>query len=253
VFTNLIANARDAMPGGGRLRIAARRATGDGHYSFGIVNDVERMVHVEVRDSGTGIDPIVIKHIFDPLFTTKRTGGTGLGLAIVHRIIDSHGGAVFAESQDGLGTTFHIFLPLGGALAPQPARDSVRRPVGRLLLIEDDALVAAAIGALLQDEGIAAEIVTQGSDAVPAIERSRPTAVVLDLNLPDLPGEEVYRRIAERWPDLPVVFSTGHADESKLAEYLRKPNVTYLLKPYELEALLAAVGKVVDGAGRIVL
>ena len=249
VFTNLIANARDAMPYGGTIRIVAGLEAPDAHFPFGVVANAESSVHIEVRDTGTGIDPNVIPHIFEPLFTTKRTGGTGLGLAIVHRILESHGGAVFAENRAKGGTTFHLFVPLAAeAPAGRVATTRFRREkIGPLLLVEDDELVAAGMAALLEDEGIEAKIVGRGADAVPAIERARPAVVLLDLNLPDIGGEEVYRAIASRWPDLPVIFSTGHGDEAKLKEFLQRPNVSYLLKPYDFETLVAAIGGVVGG------
>jgi PAS domain S-box-containing protein len=243
VFTNLIANARDAMPYGGAIRIVACVEPAGAHFAFGVVTSPESHVHIEIQDSGTGIDADVIKHIFEPLFTTKRTGGTGLGLAIVHRIVESHGGAIFAENRPQGGTAFHLFLPLVAGAAAGRAAPAPRQPraIGPLLVVEDDALVAAGMAALLQDEGIEAEIVGLGADAVPAIERSMPAAVLLDLNLPDMDGEDVYRAIAARWPVLPVIFSTGHGDEAKLSEFLQRPNVTYLLKPYDLETLVAAI------------
>jgi two-component system cell cycle sensor histidine kinase/response regulator CckA len=246
VFTNLIANARDAMPYGGPIRILAGVESSDARFPFGVVDRPESFVHVEVRDSGTGIEPDVLKHIFEPLFTTKRTGGTGLGLAIVHRIVESHGGAIFAESRAEGGTSFHLFVPLAGEA---PVRRTVDTParrdaIGPLLLVEDDAFVAAGMAALLDSEGIEAEIVGRGADAVPAIERRHPAAVLLDLNLPDVDGQDVYRAIAARWPELPVIFSTGHGDEAKLGEFLQRPNVTWLLKPYDFEALVAALDAV---------
>jgi two-component system, cell cycle sensor histidine kinase and response regulator CckA len=246
VLINLLANARDAMRGGGTVRIAAVPASGSGQYPFGIVPHPERFARIEVRDSGSGIEADVVKHIFEPLFTTKRTGGTGLGLAIVHRIVARHEGHIFVETEVGRGTAFHLFFPLAGEapeVEPIVRRDG-ERPRGRLLLVEDDALIATGMAALLQDEGIPADIVALGGDAVAKIEETNPDAVVLDLNLPDISGEQVYRDIAARWPRLPVIFSTGHGDEDGLAEHLEHQNVTYLLKPYDLDTLLGAVRRV---------
>ena len=250
VLTNLISNARDAMPYGGAIRILATVEPPNAHFPFGVVDHPESYVHLEVRDTGTGIDPNVLTHIFEPLFTTKRTGGTGLGLAIVHRILESHGGAVFAENRPQGGSAFHLFVPLA---QEAPARRSAHGPhlrprIGPLLLVEDDALVAAGMAALLQDEGIESEVVGRGAEATAAVARFRPAAVLLDLNLPDMDGADVYRAIAVRWPELPVIFSTGHGDEAKLSEFLKRPNVTYLLKPYDFETLLAAVGQVLRPA-----
>jgi PAS domain S-box-containing protein len=249
VLINLLANARDALRGGGQVRITAVPATGSGQYPFGIVPHPERFAHIEVRDSGSGIEPGALKHIFEPLFTTKRTGGTGLGLAIVHRIVERHQGYIFVETEVDRGTAFHLFFPLASEapeLEPIVRRDG-ERPHGRLLLVEDDVLVATGMAALLQDEGIPADVVARGSDALAKIEETQPDAVVLDLHLPDISGEQVYRDIAARWPRLPVIFSTGHGNEDELTEHLEHQNVTYLLKPYDLDTLLGAVRRVMAG------
>lgn len=102
VITNLTNNARDAMPLGGTLTIRV-----------GVSETQEQFVQISVIDTGTGIPPEVMKHIFEPLFTTKKNCGTGLGLAVTHQIVQQHGGIIFAESELGSGTAFHIFLPRG--------------------------------------------------------------------------------------------------------------------------------------------
>src|SRR5439155_17971313 len=92
------------------IRVRERRAAGDGCFSVGVVPQAERFTHISVEDDGTGIAAETMNHIFDPLFTTKQNG-TGLGLAIAHQVITRHGGFIFAESELGSGTAFHIFLP----------------------------------------------------------------------------------------------------------------------------------------------
>jgi DNA-binding NtrC family response regulator len=95
-------------------------------------------------------------------------------------------------------------------------------------------------------EGIQVAVVGTGAAAMPAIERNRPDAVVLDIGLPDVSGVDVYKRVAARWPDLPVLFSSGHADPAQLDEYLRKPNVGLLVKPYDFEVMMQTLTEVLD-------
>jgi DNA-binding response OmpR family regulator len=111
--------------------------------------------------------------------------------------------------------------------------------VGRLLIIEDDVVVANGIQAMLEAEGLEVRTIGCGADAVDTINEFQPDALVLDIGLPDIDGVELYRQLSRRWPKLPVLFSTGHGDELKLQEYLDQDNVGFLLKPYGGESLLS--------------
>ena len=110
VFNNLVVNARDAMPNGGKITLRARPPSTRNTFPFGVIQHPESMLHFMVADTGSGMTEGTIQKIFEPLFTTKRTG-TGLGLAVCHQIVQQHGGQIFVESEVGKGSTFHIFLP----------------------------------------------------------------------------------------------------------------------------------------------
>ena len=249
MLTNLILNARDAMPSGGVLSIHASRASAAAKYAFGTVERPDRFIHLSVRDTGTGMTTETRRHIFDPLFTTKKTG-TGLGLPLAHQIVARHGGEIFVESTLGVGTTFHIFLPASDAAveradARPPAAVKASPPrKRRVLLVEDDIAVAAGIRSLLEMEGLTVDIAQSGAEAIEAVKNDPPDVVVLDVGLPDMEGPAVYDVLARTRPDLPVIFSTGHADASRLEEYLSKTTVSYLLKPYDAAALIAAIEEV---------
>ncbi|HYH10269.1 MAG TPA: ATP-binding protein [Thermoanaerobaculia bacterium] len=116
VFTNLLNNARDAMPRGGSLTVTAREPSEGETFPFAAVDRPESFVLVTVADSGSGIAPDVLTFIFEPLFTTKPSGGTGLGLAVAHQVVERHGGHIFVESEPGEGTAFHVFLPRATAV-----------------------------------------------------------------------------------------------------------------------------------------
>ncbi|HSY51652.1 MAG TPA: response regulator [Thermoanaerobaculia bacterium] len=121
-----------------------------------------------------------------------------------------------------------------------PADESLKR----VLLVEDDELVAAGLAALLEMEGMAVLVIGRGLPVVKAVESFQPEAVILDLTLPDIGGIEVFRRLRGRWPQLPIVFSTGHASSTKLSAELSGDRVELLRKPYEIDELLAALQRI---------
>lgn len=245
IFTNMILNARDAMPDGGTLTIEARREAAGSRFSFGVLPNPERYAHVIVSDTGKGMAPEILSHIYEPLFTTKKTG-TGLGLSVAHQVVQQHGGEIFVESAPGAGTTFHVFLPLDPSTPAEHEDSGAAAPVtGRhVLLVEDDAVVASGLVSLLEFEGFDVALAVTGQDALEAVERATPDVVVLDVGLPDIEGTTVYEQIAANRPDLPVVFSTGHSGRAKIERLLQRPNVAYLLKPYDAASLLDAIRNV---------
>lgn len=255
VLTNLVINARDA--GATTIRIEAYPTTGDGVFPFGIVPEPQRFAHVTFTDNGCGIAAEVLPHIFEPLFTTKTKNGTGLGLAVAEQVISRHGGDLFAESKVGAGTTFHLFLPIsvsasGELLTGDDEPEPVQAPSCRVLLVEDDSLVADGILLLLEDDGFTAQLAITGADALNAIPRFAPDVVVLDIGLPDISGIEVYRRIKSRWPSMRVVFSTGHGDMVVVREALPAPHPPCLQKPYGVEELSAAIAEAMSERARSV-
>lgn len=249
VFTNMAFNSRDAMlEAGGALSVHAEIATSDSTFAFGVVRTPDRFAHFRVTDNGSGIASEQLAHVFEPLYTTKREG-TGLGLAVSYQIVTRSDGHIFVESEPGVGTTFHIFLPLccaGDAVASPEAAPMAA--FGRVLLVEDEPEVAAGVAMLLEVEGAEVHVVRSGGETVPAIERFSPDVVILDIGLPDIDGVQVYERIAGRWPELRVLFSSGHAQARNLEQWLARPNVALLVKPYEMSELRVALGKLLNVA-----
>jgi len=133
------------------------------------------------------------------------------------------------------------------AAAPPAEKQSAGKRFGRVLLVEDDDLVAIGLTALLEMEGIAVQVVGRGLLVVKAVESFKPEAVILDLTLPDIDGIEVFRRLRKRWPQLPVVFSTGHGGEVELTAELNSSRVELLRKPYEIGDLLSALQRIAAG------
>jgi PAS domain S-box-containing protein len=250
VFTNLINNARDAMPCGGSLRVTARRVGPHERFPFGSLASSSPFVTISVADTGTGIDPDVIGHVFDPLFTTKETGGTGLGLAVAHQAMTRQGGHIFVESEPGQGTTFHLFLRVAEeaapATAPQPTQSTAVR-TQRVLLIEDEPSIVEGVTDLLTLEGFVVDAVSTGAEAAAAVEQFQPEIVILDLGLPDMSGLEVAQQLREHHPRLPIVFATGHGDRERIPF---DGHSWFLQKPFELSALLELLTRIETEKGR---
>lgn len=230
VTTNILVNARDAMPNGGELTIEASRAE-DGQ------------IEVSITDSGPGIPEHLLDRIFEPLFTTKRSG-TGLGLSIAHQAMVQQEGALRVSSRVGEGSTFTIVLGPAPkpALEPVPQRERGKGP-RRIVLVEDDESVGEGISALLTDEGFEVRLVTTGGATLDAVTVFHPELVLLDVNLPDMSGFQVYEELAKRFPGLAVIFSTGHADARAMGEAQHR-NVPSIMKPYDIDELLAMVSRV---------
>ena len=247
VISNLVINARDAMPEGGRITLRICREAADSRFDFGVVPQIEHFAHLIVQDEGHGMSAETRRQVFEPLFTTKRHG-TGLGLAIAHKVIRRHAGLIFVESEPGKGTSFHVFLPLAEGGIPKrnqemPAAGTPAKNL-RVLLVEDDPNVATGIALLLQEEHYTVDVVNRNTGAFDAVERTSPDVLILDIGLPDVEGTKVYEQIAASHPHLPVIFSTGHGDEKRLEHYLSRGNVAMLFKPYTIDLLIAAIHRV---------
>ncbi len=246
VMANLVANARDAMPSGGTLTVETCEPSADSVFAFGFVANPERFVEISVSDTGHGMTPDVLEHVFEPLFTTKNSGGTGLGLAVAHQVLTQHGGFIFAESEVGRGTTFHLFFTRGIAPCDEKCEIPVQSPnlAGRtLLMIEDEPFIVEGISALLRGEGMKVMAVGRGLEAAAAIERCHPDVILLDFGLPDVDGSEVYKVVRELRPLVPVIFATGHGNREALHDAMADPRTRFLQKPFDMETLLKMIAE----------
>lgn len=233
VAMNLLTNAREAMPNGGRIRLSAGRSTQPG------------MIDIVIEDSGIGMDAATLDHIFEPLFTTKP-GGSGLGLTIVYQAMKQQDGTIGAESVAGGGSTFTLSFRESGKAAHATPRFDLKGHK-RLLIVEDDDSVAAGLKVVLEDEGFDVRIVERGLEAPQAIKEFAPDLVLLDVNLPDISGLAVYLGIRESWPDLPVILSTGHAGIDAIGQLAQ--NVPSIRKPYDIHELMMVIAQLATSAG----
>jgi len=222
---NLALNAQDAMPQGGTLTLRTWAPPG-------------RWL-IQVEDTGTGIPDELHDKVFEPFFTTKGVGaGTGLGLSVVHATAEELGGWVRLEAVSGRGALFTLSLPVAEASSNLPQRRRLRRGTA-LLVVEDEAPVARMMVAALEGQGYEVLLATGGADALELLHahRSRVALVLLDLVLPGMSAESIYRLLRAVAPELPVLFTTGRED---LAHSL-DPSVAVLPKPFTDTELLAAV------------
>jgi PAS domain S-box-containing protein len=230
VITNLVFNARDAIDGSGTIHIAVACAEVDSKH-----------VRISVFDDGPGIAPSVLGRIFEPLFTTKRNG-TGLGLAIARRLMEGQGGSLTAENRPTGGSAFHLLVQESEAPASSLAPAAFATPgVQRILLVEDDFSVGTGLETLLNLEGFETTWVRAAGEACEAARRMRPQVAIIDVNLPDGNGVDLIPLLRAEHEDLPIVLSTGHV-ELNLAS--AKKRILSLMKPYELDDLLTAIGNV---------
>lgn len=233
VLTNLAINARDAMAGRGHLRIALAR-----HHDE---------VTISVADTGAGIPDDVLPQIFDPLFTTKKTG-TGLGLAVAKQIVTRNGGRIAVESVSGRGTVFTITLPVTSDT--EPANDGIEDvattdlSARRVLIVDDDALVVEGVKTLLEIEGLEVRCVGCASEVEGAVREFVPDVVILDLTLPDGNGVDVYRRLTRSHPNIRVVFASGDAQAPNLEEWKAEGHVAFVSKPYDFATLIERMREV---------
>ena len=237
ILMNIAVNARDAMPGGGKLIIETRPMNLDDDYVLG---------HAEVRpgryaltaisDTGTGIPPEIISHIFEPFFTTKEQGkGTGLGLATVYGLVAQSGGYIWVYSEPGQGTTFKIYLP-------QVGDDAISNTVsakGTILVIEDDETIRTATVQALEEEGYHILSAADGREALSVCQHFPD---VIDLVLTDvlasgMSGEDLMGYFAVKYPNIGVIHMSGFARARLEEAHTFFPDALFLAKPFTMTEL----------------
>lgn len=242
---NLAVNARDAMPDGGRLAIAAHREEG-----IGVVPGLPsgEYVCVIVTDSGSGMDELTLKRATEPFFTTKGVGkGTGLGLPMVHGVVTQSGGAMRIASVVGQGTSVRLWLPVdrSGAVSPNIVPETRMQATGtqRILVVDDDPLISSSTAAMLEDLG---HDVIEATSAAAALEILRAgekiEVVVTDHAMPNMTGLELAGLIREQWPWIPVILASGYADLMNIDEVPFRR----LEKPYRQGALASCIAGVLE-------
>jgi two-component system cell cycle sensor histidine kinase/response regulator CckA len=255
VIVNLAVNARDAMPGGGTLVLQTLAVS---------AADVRRMNHeilpvadytaLKVTDTGSGIPTEHLSKIFEPFFTTKEVGkGTGLGLSTVYGIVKQTDGFIFAESEMGRGTSFIIYLPVQHAAVVEPTQPVRVEPpsdvwgTGTILLVEDEAMVRAVAERALSRQGYEVLTAAHGEEALELLgEITHVDLLISDVVMPTMDGPTLVRAARERYPDLPVLFMSGYAEE-QLRQSIDIAHVAFLPKPFSVQQLAHAARDVLAG------
>jgi len=256
VIMNLVVNARDAMPSGGKLIIETAMANVDESYAQQHRSVVPgRYVMFAVSDSGLGMDEATQARIFEPFFTTKPLGqGTGLGLSTVYGIVQQSGGSVWVYSELGKGTTFKIYLPRAAHRAG--TAEELHRPLKpaggseTILVVEDDPSVAKLIRAVLQSNGYRVLEARSAEEALALVETSGDSIqlLVTDIVMPQINGWELKQRLTASRPRLRVLFMSGYTDNAIVQHGLLDPQTPFLQKPFTPTALVAKIREVLDAA-----
>ncbi|MBL9167581.1 MAG: CHASE2 domain-containing protein [Verrucomicrobiales bacterium] len=254
VLLNLCVNARDAMPQGGQLTLAADNVTLSAEEAREIPNALPGdYLMLLVADTGTGISPDVLPKLFEPFFTTKPPGeGTGLGLSTTARIVASHGGFIHLRSELGAGTTFEVYLPKAKAApaAHQPATSSVV-PRGKdelILVVDDDTAVREMLTATLQEHGYRFRSASNGAEGLSILLENPPAIrlVLTDADMPVLDGYSMIQQIRKRLPQLPIILMSGQASAGAMEA---TGSSAFLAKPFTAETLLEMVHRHLGATG----
>jgi len=260
VIMNLVVNARDAMPDGGRLVIETADVELD-DFSPMVPRGSRggQFVMLSVSDNGHGMDERTRLKIFDPFFTTKEAGkGTGLGLSTVYGIIQQSGGTISVGSAVDAGTTFRVYLP---RVYEQPAVHPAKCDLPEIscnetiLLVEDDDRVRRAAERVLRSRGYTVMVATNGADALEVASRYAGTIdlTITDLVMPVMGGRELARELASVWPDTKILFMSGYTEDAASQASLLNPGVVFLSKPFTPDALSEKVRETLSATAAVMV
>jgi signal transduction histidine kinase/CheY-like chemotaxis protein len=248
VLINLVTNARDAMPEGGRLTIETSVMAGQSEqFALKEHEPTTDYAVLTVTDSGTGMDDATREKIFDPFFTTKEVGrGSGLGLSMVYGVVKQHEGLIEVESEPGRGAAFRIYLPLVDGPHAEPVVQMPKLPQGgkeTILVAEDNEAVMGLLKGVLTDSGYTVIDAVNGEDAVTkfAASREQISLALLDVIMPKKNGQQVFDEIVKLKPDIKALFISGYTDNELVWHYADSNRVDLLSKPVQPGELLKKV------------
>lgn len=253
VLMNLAVNACDAMPEGGKLRIATHHVVGTERLPMLASDDnCGEYVHLSISDTGLGMDANTVDHIFEPFYTTKSLGkGTGLGLAIVYGIVAQHHGFIDCQSEPGNGTTFHVYFPASPGQYELELKGTETGPAGgteKVLLVDDEDSLRSLGERVLSNAGYTVLTASNGREACELFARhaSDISLVILDLIMPEMGGKECMRELLQINPHVRVLVASGFSPDMTRQELLAAGIKGFLSKPFSVSELLRQVRKALD-------
>ncbi len=256
IIINLMVNARDAMPRGGRITVETQNIyLGEEYAGRHVSVRPGRYIMFAVSDTGTGMDDETQKHIFEPFFTTKGVGkGTGLGLSTVYGIVKQSGGNIWVYSELGQGTTFKIYLPRVAETIDtaevEAAADDLPRGTETILLVEDDEAVRSLAREFLESCGYEVLEAADGEEAVAICEDQDCSIdlLITDVVMPRMNGREVAERLPAIRPQLRVLFTSGYTENAIVHHGVLDEGANFIAKPFSMEGLAHKVREVLDDA-----
>jgi CheY-like chemotaxis protein len=260
VLINLTLNACDAMQDGGRLTIETMNVVLDPAYVA--AKPVETLepgnyAALVVTDTGHGMDRATLARVFEPFFTTKGVGqGTGLGLSTVYGIVKQSGGFIWVYSEPGLGTTFKVYFPLVRHLSESHVAE-MPAPGGQsdeiVVVAEDEPMVRSIMARTLRDCGYSVLEAGNGREALDIVEaqKGQVSLIVADVVMPDMGGRVMATQLARRWPEVPVLFTSGYTGMEVIHRGLLEEGREFIQKPLAPEALARKVREMVDARSAV--
>jgi FixJ family two-component response regulator/two-component sensor histidine kinase len=257
VLMNLVVNARDAMPNGGKIHIETSIKDIDAEY----VRDRQEMVSgryvmIAVSDTGMGIAKENLDMIYEPFFTTKEQDkGSGLGLATVYGIVKQHGGNILVYSEPGHGTMFKIYLPLATEVTEpqiqvQKTHEATGSKTATIMVVEDDEALCILTARILEKGGYRVIASHKPWDAIEKAGKFNGPLdlLITDVIMPDLKGPDVYRKLAENHPQLRVLYMSGYTENMITRHGVFKEGIHFIQKPFSKHMLLECVEKIVNSS-----
>ncbi|MDY6879071.1 MAG: ATP-binding protein [Desulfatiglans sp.] len=252
VISNIIINADQAMPDGGTIVVSAENATVRADDNLHLKSG--QYIKISIKDEGFGISETELSKIFDPYFSTKKTG-KGLGLATAFAIVNDHEGSIYVESEPGVGTTFLIYLP-ASEKKEEPrhfGKEKLPSTMGKVLIMDDEKDIRELTGEMLAAIGYEVGFATDGMEAVESYKTAKRAQnpydlIIVDLTVPGgMGGKEAIQRVREIDPEVKAIVSSGYPDDPVMIDYEKFGFRDVIAKPYKINELSEKIHKTIAG------